>query len=283
MSAPLEFPVEIQEIRKHYDRLSILYRLLWGEHLHHGYWENGESASRAQVRLMEQLAEKAVLPRGARVLDIGCGLGGSAFWLESHYHCRVTGFTISPVQARMATRAAKRRGVTARVQFQLVDANVWQPQPESTDVIWIMESSEHFRDKKDFFHRCARALTPGGTLAVCAWLRRDGALRPEDQELVAIIGEAMLSASLDTLTDYRNWMLDAGLHVETAEDITEKIAHTWEHCSRIAERLPVKWLLRFTDDSTRRFVKSFPLMKRAYAQGAMAFGLFVAKKPETRL
>jgi len=40
----------------------------------------------------------------------------------------------------------------------------------------------------------------------------------------------------------------------------------------------VRCLLRFTDASTRRFVKSFPLMTQAYAQGAMAFGLFIAKK-----
>jgi tocopherol O-methyltransferase len=282
MSVSVQFPVEIDEIRKHYDRLSVLYRLLWGEHLHHGYWENGESAQRAQVRLMERLAERATLARGASVLDIGCGLGGSAFWLEKQYGCRVTGFTISPVQARMANRRAKRRGVSSRVQFQVVDANLWQPEPRSVDVIWIMESSEHFRNKKDFFQRCELALTPGGTLAVCAWLRRDGPIRREEQELVATIGEAMLSASLDTLTDYRIWMRDAGLNVETAEDITRKIAPTWEHCSRIADRLPVKWLLRFTDAPTRRFVKSFPLMKQAYAQGAMAFGLFVARKPRSR-
>jgi hypothetical protein len=30
---------------------------------------------------------------------------------------------------------------------------------------------------------------------------------------------------------------------------------------------------------TQRFVRSFPVMQQAYAQGAMAFGLFVATKP----
>ena len=34
----------------------------------------------------------------------------------------------------------------------------------------------------------------------------------------------------------------------------------------------------FADAPTRRFVKSFPLMSEAYATGAMAFGLFVARK-----
>jgi tocopherol O-methyltransferase len=82
--------------------LSFLYRLFWGEHLHHGYWDNNESVPRAQIQLMERWAERAGIPRGARVLDVGCGLGGSALWLAEQYDCEVTGITISPVQARMA-------------------------------------------------------------------------------------------------------------------------------------------------------------------------------------
>ncbi len=278
MTEPPTFQVDLDHIRKHYDRLSFLYRFLWGEHLHHGYWDNDQSAEEAQVRLMEVLAERAGIVRGSHVLDIGCGVGGSALWLADQFDCHVTGLTISPVQAKMAARTAKARGLSDRVQFQIADANQWQPVPESVDMVWIMESSEHFEDKEAFFKRCASALRPGGVLAVCAWLRRDGPMREEEQELVATIAEAMLSASLGNLSDYQRWMRESGLVVVTAEDITPRIAPTWTHCSRIAERLAVRWFIPFADAGTRRFVKSFPLMTQAYAQGAMAFGLFVAKK-----
>ncbi len=279
MNTVAEFDVEIDRIRKHYDRLSFLYRLFWGEHLHHGYWDADLSSAQAQVRLMERLAERARVPRSASVLDIGCGLGGSAFWLADQFDCTVTGMTISPVQARMANKRAKARGLSDRVQFQVKDANQWQPEPESVDMVWIMESSEHFRNKKEFFERCASALKPGGVLAVCAWLRRDGPPMSEDeQKLVVTIGEAMLSASLDGLSDYQRWMQEAGLIVDVAEDITRYVERTWEQCTRMSERPPIKYLLCFTSASTRRFVRSFPLMKQAYAEGAMAFGLFVARK-----
>jgi tocopherol O-methyltransferase len=278
MSEPPTFKIDLDHIRKHYDRLSFLYRFLWGEHLHHGYWDNDQSAAEAQVRLMEVLAERAGVVRGSHVLDIGCGVGGSAFWLAKQFDCKVTGLTISPVQARMAARTAKTLGLSDRVQFQVADANQWRPVPESVDMIWIMESSEHFQDKEAFFKRCASALKPGGVLAVCAWLRRDGPMREDEQELVAAIAKAMLSASLGNLTDYQGWMRESGLAVVTAEDITRRIEPTWTHCSRIGERLAVRCFVRFADPSTRRFVKSFPLMTKAYAQGTMAFGLFAAKK-----
>ena len=284
MTAAPQFHVEIDHIRKHYDRLSLLYRFFWGEHLHHGYWDADQTPAQAQVRLIECLAERARVPRGASVLDIGCGLGGSAFWLADQFDCQVTGMTISPVQARMANKKAKARGLSDRVQFQVQDANQWQPQPKSVDMVWIMESSEHFRDKKGFFKRCATVLKPGGILAVCAWLRRDGPPESQAEEmLVATIGEAMLSASLDGLSDYQRWMREAGLTVVAAEDITRRVERTWDQCTRIVERPPIKYLLRFTSGSTQRFVKSFPLMKKAYAVGAMAFGLLIAEKHQATL
>jgi len=273
-----QFQVDVNRVRKHYDRLSFFYGILWGEHLHHGYWNGGETAERAQIQLMEQLAGRAGIPRGANVLDIGCGVGGSALWLADRYGCNVTGMTISRVQAAIAARKAKARGLDGRVRFEVKDANEWQPEPASFNAIWIMESSEHFPNKKHFFERCAIALEAGGTLAVCAWLRRDGPMPPDEQALVGTIAEAMMSASLDSLSSYAQWMREAGLAVVAAEDITRHVEATWAHCSRIGKNPLLRFLLRFTGGPTRRFVNAFPLMQEAYSSGAMAFGLFVAKK-----
>ncbi len=278
IEATTQFPVDIGRVRKHYDRLSFLYQMLWGEHLHHGYWNGGETVVQAQIQLMEQLEQRAGISRGAKVLDIGCGVGGSALWLADQFGCQVTGMTISPIQAKMATRKAKARGLSERVRFEVRDANHWKPEPQSFDVVWIMESSEHFPDKKHFFERCAIALKPGGTLACCAWLRRDGAMPSVEQKLVATIAEAMMSASLDSLSNYREWMSDAGLTVTAEEDITRHVEPTWARCARIGKNPVLKFLVRFTGGPTRRFVRAFPLMQEAYSSGAMAFGLLVAKK-----
>lgn len=279
MSASVQYPVDVGRVRAHYDRLAHLYRLFWGEHLHHGYFENGESPARAQIQLMERLAGIAEIPHGARVLDIGCGVGGSAMWLAKRSGCDVTGLTISPVQAGIASKKAASRGLSDRARFEVRDANLWEPDPEAFDAVWIMESSEHFPDKPGFFDRCARTLKPGGTLAVAAWLRRDGEMREDEAPLIAAVAEAMMSASLDTLSDYRRWMGDAGLTVTAAEDIARQVAPTWSHCARIGANPLIRLLLPLTGEATRSFVRAFPLMVRAYAQGAMAFGLFAAKKP----
>jgi tocopherol O-methyltransferase len=169
--------------------------------------------------------------------------------------------------------------MTGQVRFVVQDVNLWQPEPACADVAWLIESSEHFADKKGFFARCATALKPGGTLALCAWLRRDGVAPHGEEELVAAIAEAMLTPSLDSLSSYCGWMTDAGLTVTVADDITRHVEATWAHCSRLFAKPALKFAARFTGAPTRRFLNSFPLMQKAYASGAMAFGLFAAKKP----
>jgi hypothetical protein len=45
-------------------------------------------------------------------------------------------------------------------------------------------------------------------------------------------------------------------------------------------RADVKTFLRLSDERTRRFVETFTVMRQAYAEGAMAYGMFAARKAE---
>src|SRR5262245_8248095 len=99
--------VKKEEIQSHYDLGTLFYWLLWGRHLHHGLWEGDESASQAQQQLTETLARLAQIAPGDRVLDVGCGMGGSSIHLARHNRCRVTGITLSPVQRHWAALSAR--------------------------------------------------------------------------------------------------------------------------------------------------------------------------------
>src|SRR5258706_10829779 len=140
----------VDQVREHYDLLSSFYRTLWGEHIHHGYWEACESPARAQEKLVERLASRAGIARGSRVLDVGCGIGGSALWLAENLQCSVVGISISPVQVRMATRRALKLGLSSRVHFEVRDAAAPSREHEAFDAVWVIEASEHFPDKAGF-------------------------------------------------------------------------------------------------------------------------------------
>jgi tocopherol O-methyltransferase len=266
------------EIREHYDRLSSLYQVLWGPHLHHGYFEDDESPLLAQIKLVHSLATKAGIPRGGHVLDVGCGMGGSSLWLAQNLKCRVTGITLSPVQAAMARHQARLQRLQERTRFEAMDATALDFPDDSFDAVWIIECSEHIEDKARFIEGCARVLKPGGVFALCSWLRSDHPLHSQNHALLDGIREGMLCPSFGTLDDYLGWMRDAGLEVFVAEDLTPQTAPTWEWAQRVIQRRAVKAILSHTDAATRRFVGAFDLMKQAFSNGTLVYGLFAARK-----
>lgn len=96
--------VRSRDIRFHYDLTTAFYRLLWGQHIHHGLWEpdhglvTGDSPLAAQIHLVNTLARKASIGKGQRVLDVGCGMGGSSIHLARELGCDVTGVTLGTAQ-----------------------------------------------------------------------------------------------------------------------------------------------------------------------------------------
>src|SRR5208282_3211069 len=120
---------EQHKIIEHYDVVSPYYSSLWGEHLHHGYWVRGdESKERAQIQLIEHLAQLARVKPGSEILDIGCGMGGSSLFLAKEYNAATTGITNSSVQVQMAMKAALREGFNAN--FLLMDAQAMEFQKQ---------------------------------------------------------------------------------------------------------------------------------------------------------
>jgi tocopherol O-methyltransferase len=270
--------VNINAIRSHYDRLSLFYWFLWGEHIHHGFWRNGESPDEAQVHLIEELADRARIERGAKVLDVGCGLGGSSFWLARKLDCSVLGITISPVQKRLAEKRARSLGLTNRVCFAVRDANELDFGAESFDAIWSVECSEHLFEKERFIRNCARVLRPGGVLGLCTWLTAEPSSPSANSTLVVKICSRMLCASLGTFNDYIRWLNGSGFGEIRADDVTRQVEKTWEICQNILRRPMVRAVLPLMGSQTREFITEFSGMRRAYREGAMLYGMFSARK-----
>ncbi len=262
-------------IQQHYDLCTPFYRLFWGPHIHHGLWDENEPPQVAQRRLIDRLAQSANLKAGEKVLDVGCGMGGSTIELAARYGCTVTGVTLSPVQRSWARLSANWQGVGRRVRFLRHDAEKLRFPPDSFDVIWIIECSEHLFDKPAFFKRAASWLRPGGRIAVCAWLGVDG---QQWEEQVRKVGEGFLCPSFGTSDDYRTWLQNAGLREKAYDDLTPKVWDTWDICHRRVKRTGAGMLSWVLGQKMKTFVDHFATLGNAYRSGAMQYGLFVAEK-----
>ena len=151
--------------------------------------------------------------------------------------------------------------------------------PDSFDLLWSIECTEHLFDKPAFFRRAAQWLKPGGRVAICAWLagdRTDAAAVRRVEEVC----EGFLCPSLGTADDYCQWFRDAGLVVEQNQDWTSQVTRTWEICERRVQRLGVRHLARLVDRDTVRFLERFRTILEAYRDGSMKYGALVARKPD---
>lgn len=262
-----------QAIQRHYDRLAFLYRMLWGEHLHHGFWAEGseDTPARAQLRLNEELARLAELSpsRGRRALDVGCGIGGSSFWLAENFDYEVLGINISPVQLRMARHSSEYGAGAGRTRFVRMDAERMRLPDHAFDLVWAIESSEHFADRPAFLAKCFRLLRPGGTLALCSWLGASPGLDADPGMLVFPL------ASRDQML---RWLAEAGFGTLRSRDVSRNVSRTWDFCGRIAKRPAIRSVAGMLGSEVVSFVDSFEWMRASFADGTLRYGMFAARK-----
>src|ERR1700680_3047437 len=261
------------KIIEHYDVVSPYYRSLWGEHLHHGYWIRGdESKEKAQLQLIEHLAQLANVKPNSDILDIGCGFGASSLYLAKHYDASVTGITISSVQVEMAKRAAAGEHLDA--QFLLMDAEAMSFQKQF-DVLWSVESISHYQNLQNFFASAAKLLKPGGCFAITDWFKKEDLTREETRKSIEPIEKGMF-VELQVMDDYEQFLISNGLQIMHREVLNKNCAKTWDLCLDIIKdksfwALAAKYGADFVS-----YLKAFEAMRAGFASGNFVYGLFVA-------
>src|SRR5690349_13856687 len=124
----------------YYDQTWLDYRLLWlnGNNLavHFGYSDaTTRRHSDTLVNMNRVLATRAAIQPGERVLDAGCGVGGSSLWLAEQRGARVVGITPVASQVQRARRYAMLRGLAERVSFEQADYTSTPFPAQSFDVV----------------------------------------------------------------------------------------------------------------------------------------------------
>lgn len=112
------------------------------------------------------LAERAGVDRDSRVLDVGCGIGGSARYLAGTFGCRVTGLDLTPAFCEVAAALSERVGLAGLTTFQCGNALDMPFADGAFDIAWTEHAQMNISDKEALYAEIARVLVPGGTLAL---------------------------------------------------------------------------------------------------------------------
>lgn len=113
----------------------------------------------------EELADRAQLKPGELVLDVGCGIGGSARYLAATRRVRPIGIDLTPEFIATANRLTQLVHLEDKVEFRQGNA-LQLPFPDATfDVAWTEHAQMNIADKRGLYGEIARVLKPGGRLA----------------------------------------------------------------------------------------------------------------------
>lgn len=102
----------------HYDKGNDLYEAMLDSRLIYscGYWKEAKNLEEAQVAKLELTCKKLDIQPGMKVLDIGCGWGGTAKYIAERYGAEVVGVTVSEEQAKLARQMTA--GLPVEIKLQ---------------------------------------------------------------------------------------------------------------------------------------------------------------------
>lgn len=220
-----------------------------------------------------------------KVVDVGCGIGGSSRHIARRFGCEARGITLSPYQAKRGNELAKEQGLEGRTSFQVADALDMPFDDNSFDLAWSLESGEHMPNKSQFVNELFRVTRPGGRVIIVTWCHRDlspteTSLTPRELKLLQKINRAYYLPEWCSVNDYVDLLKKQGCEDIKREDWSYVIAPFWK--AVIKSSLSLKSLvgLMRSGFSTVRGAYAMLLMLRGFDIGLIKFGLITATKPE---
>jgi tocopherol O-methyltransferase len=229
----------LSSVIEYYEHTKFDYRALWHNMencaFHFGYYsEHVCQHAHALINSNKVLADIAGVRPGDRVLDAGCGLGGSSFWLASHCAAEVVGISPVAYQIVRAREIARVRLLDGSVRFEQADYTRTPFPGGSFDVVWALESLCHAVQKKAFYTEAARLLRPGGRLIVAEYIRSSRNLDEQAEALIREWLEGWCMPDLNTREEHIASAVGAGLSNVQLIDHTSATRRSLHRLYRLA-------------------------------------------------
>jgi ubiquinone/menaquinone biosynthesis C-methylase UbiE len=150
-----------------------------------------------------ELAEMANLKASDHVLDVGCGLGGTARYLSEHYKCHVKGIDLIEEYISVGTKLTEFANLNDRVELHYGSALDLPYEDEQFDIVLTQHVQMNIVDKHRFYSEIERVLKPGGRFIFHDVFLRGGkpALYPvpwaDDESMSELVTEAEARAIIE--------------------------------------------------------------------------------------
>ena len=251
----------------------------WGPHIHHGYFESyAETPVEAQEKLIEKLTALMDISPHDKILDVGCGMGGSSIYLAKKFSASVVGISLSQCQVDIATEALKKDGVK-NVSFKVEDALSLASFPDNElDVVWSLESCEQFYDKKLFIQQAYRVLKPGGTLMLATWCSNADNYAGHEAKKYKKLCVVFQLPYMPTINRYHHLLQGQGFAICHILNWSSYVSKSWEIGLAGIKLHSLFKMFQLSGWRGLLFIKNAKLMQQGFEEGRIEYGVFVVQK-----
>ena len=172
--------------------------------------------------MAKELIGAMQLAPGSRVLDVGCGLGGSAFAMARDFELVVDGIDLSLNMLKMADEKLRKNGLADRITLNHGDC-LEMKCPDCYDAIYSRDVFLHIHDKGRLFSVLKSLLRPGGKLLFTDYCCGEQPWNHEFSEYVDDRGY-----DLHTLFEYAALVSEAGFKQVVYSDLSSRFTEILE-------------------------------------------------------
>ena len=273
----------------YYNQCHVDYKILWGSHrnlcIPFGYFDDHHDSHRTALPNMNrELAKRAGVSSDDRVLDAGCGVGGSSLWLAGEHGAQVCGINIQPLHLDVARRECSARGLDGLVRFEERNYCDSGLEAESFDLVWALESVCHSDDKLAFVTEAYRVLKPGGRIMVADFFQFKESLDEAEAERMQWWLDGWALPDLSRVSDFSRYLQDTGFDEVACDDITPNVMRSsrriWKASLIILPMSkPLEWIGLRSECQTANVLAA----RHQYTtlrDGLWGYSVFTATKPE---
>ena len=158
-----------KKIIDYYDNTKFDYQKIMNlnknKHLHYAFFDkNNLTLKKALDNTTYKVGNELKIKKTDFILDVGCGIGGSAILLAKKYGCKIIGITLSQDQVNIANENIKKQNLTHLVKIKKMDFLKTEFKEKTFDKIYGIESVCHAFSKKIFLKEAKRILKENGEI-----------------------------------------------------------------------------------------------------------------------
>jgi ubiquinone/menaquinone biosynthesis C-methylase UbiE len=158
---------------------------------------------------------KMGLTPGARVLDVGCGIGGATRYLAT-MGCRVTGIDLTPDYIDAAEELARRTGLAGHIDYRVASALAMPFEDGAFDAAITLHVAMNIENRAGLYREVARVLKPGAVFCVYDVMRG----RNDTLTFPVPWAETPATSHLTTPQQMQSLLAGAGFQITEVEDRT---------------------------------------------------------------